>query len=141
MAHASGPATGDLRPADFVHAKPGVHYRIFTEAGTAWLNFDRPGDQAVNGKRQLLYCIGSGRRGRTYLFAVDDFFFESPINGYADRKVWDMAPAYENARESPMNLPAYASCLECHACGMQPPIKGTENEYPTPPFCPGRRGL
>jgi len=140
MAHASGPATEDLMPADFVHAKSGVHYRIFTEAGTAWLSFVRPADPAVNGNRQLLYFIGSGRRGRTYLFAVDGFFFESPINWYADRKVWDMAPAYGNAREIPLNLPAYASCLECHASGVQPPVKGTENEYPTPLFAQGGVG-
>lgn len=134
MAHASGPATEGLKPAAFVHKKSGVHYQIFTENSAAWLTFDRPGDPTVNGKRQLLYFIGSGHRGRSYLFAVDDFFFESPINWYAGRKVWDMAPAYENAREMPLNLPAYSSCLECHTSGMQPPLKGTANEYPLPPF-------
>ncbi|HXM67344.1 MAG TPA: multiheme c-type cytochrome [Candidatus Acidoferrum sp.] len=134
MAHASGPATEDLQPASFVHAKSGVHYRIYSEDGKVWLSFERPGDPSVNGKRELLYFIGSGHRGRTYLFSVDGFFFESPINWYAGRKVWDMAPAYSEAREIPMNLPAYTSCLECHTTGMQSPIKGTENEYPTPLF-------
>jgi predicted CXXCH cytochrome family protein len=134
MAHASGPAIENLKPADFVHPKSGVHYRIYTEGEKVWLSFQRPGDPAVNDKRQLLYFIGSGHRGRSYLFAVDDFFFESPVNWYADRKVWDMAPAYGNAREIPMNLPAYASCLQCHTSGMQPPLKGTENKYSSPLF-------
>jgi hypothetical protein len=134
MAHASGPATEGLRPADFVHGKSGVHYRIYSEGGKAWLSFDRPGDATVSGKRELLYSIGSGRRGRSYLFATDGFVFESPINWYADRQVWDMAPAYGDAREIPMNLPAYASCLNCHTSGMQPPNKGTENRYATPVF-------
>lgn len=134
MAHASGPATEGLTPADFVHANSGVHYRIFTENSEAWLTFDRRGDLAVNDKRQLLYFIGSGQRGRSYLFARDNFLFESPINWYADRKLWDMAPAYENTREIPLNLPAYSSCLECHTSGMKPPLKGTANEYPMPPF-------
>ncbi len=134
MAHASGPAIEDLKPAEFVHAKSGVHYKIYAEDKKVWLSFERPGDLSVNDKRQLLYFIGSGHRGRSYLFAVDDFFFESPVNWYADRKVWDMAPAYENAREIPMNLPAYASCLQCHTSGMQLPLKGTENKYSTPLF-------
>ena len=134
MAHASGPATENLTPADFVHEKSGVHYRICTEGDTAWLSFERPGDPGVNGKRQLLYFIGSGRRGRTYLFAVDGFVFESPVDWYADQHVWDMAPAYGGAREIPMNLPAYASCFECHTSGMQPPLRGTENRYPMPVF-------
>jgi len=134
MAHASGPASENLKPAEFLHSKSGVHYKIYAEDEKVWLSFERPGDPSVNDKRQLLYFIGSGHRGRSYLFAMDDFFFESPVNWYADRKVWDMAPAYENAREIPMNLPAYPSCLQCHTSGMQPPVNGTENKYSTPLF-------
>jgi len=134
MAHASGPATEDLKSANFVHRESGVHYGIYNQDGKAWLSFDRPGDSSVNGKRELLYFIGSGHRGRTYLFSVDGFVFESPINWYADRKVWDMAPAYGNVREIPMNLPAYVNCLQCHTSAMQLPVKGTENKYPTPLF-------
>ncbi len=139
MAHASGPAIENLKPAEFIHAKSGVHYKIYAEDEKVWLSFERPGDSSIgdpagNDKRQLLYFIGSGHRGRSYLFEVNDFFFESPVNWYADRKVWDMAPAYGDAREIPMNLPAYASCLQCHTSGMQPPLKGTENKYSTPLF-------
>ncbi|HXY51459.1 MAG TPA: cytochrome c3 family protein [Terriglobales bacterium] len=132
MAHASGPAADQFRPADFVHAKSGVHYRIYGEGGHAWLSFERPGDPLVHGRRELLYYIGSGRRGLTYLFEVDGFLFESPVNWYGDQRVWDMAPAYQTATRIPMNLPAYSSCLHCHVSGMQPPVKGTENRYASP---------
>jgi len=121
---------------------PAFHYRIYTEGEKVWLSFQRPGDPDINDKRQLLYFIGSGRRGRSYLFAVDDFFFESPVNWYADRKVWDMAPAYGYAREIPMNLPAYASCLECHTSGMQPArSEARRNKYSCRPFHPEWRWL
>jgi tetratricopeptide (TPR) repeat protein len=134
MAHASGPAVDGLKAADFTHAKSGVHYQIYAENGKAWLAFDRPGDSSVKSKRELLYFIGSGRRGRSYLFSEDGFVFESPVNWYADRQLWDMAPAYSDARQIPLNLPAYTSCLECHTSGMQLPVKGTENKYPAPLF-------
>ncbi|HEY4905466.1 MAG TPA: tetratricopeptide repeat protein [Candidatus Sulfotelmatobacter sp.] len=134
MAHASGDAIENLAPADFVHEKSKVHYRIYSEGNTAWLSFERPGDPAATGKRQLLYAIGSGRRGRSYLFAVDGFVFESPVNWYADGHRWDMAPAYGMAREIPLNLPAYPECLRCHTSGMQSPINGSQNEYPMPLF-------
>jgi tetratricopeptide (TPR) repeat protein len=134
MARASGPALDNLIPADFVHQKSGVHFRIFSDEGKVWLSFERPNDPAVRGRRELLYYIGSGRRGRSYLFAVDGFLFESPVNWYTDRHVWDMAPAYGDASEIPMNLPAFTSCLHCHFSGMQPPVWGTENRYPIPPF-------
>jgi len=169
MAHASGRAIDALTPAEFTHKESGVHYRIYGEAGRAWLSFDRPStdppstdrpgtdrpstdrpsidrpntdrtsvdlprDSGVQGKRELLYFIGSGRRGRTYLFETDGFLFESPINWYTNKQMWDMAPAYQSAREIPLNLPAYSSCLHCHVSGMQPPLRNTENRYPDPPF-------
>ncbi len=87
-----------------------------------------------SGKRELLYYIGSGRRGLSYLFETDGFLFESPVNWYANKQIWDMAPAYQTAREIPLNLPAYTSCLRCHVSGMQAPAPGTDNRYPEPPF-------
>jgi cytochrome c-type biogenesis protein CcmH/NrfG len=137
MAHASGPALDALTPAEFTHKASGIHYRIYEENGRAWLSFDRPGDPEVQGRRELLYYIGSGHRGRSYLFETDGFLFESPVNWYANKQVWDMAPAYQNAREMPLNLPAYTSCLNCHVSGMQAPAKDTDNRYPTPPFSHG----
>ena len=134
MAHASGPAADNLIAGDFSHPASGVNYRIYSDAGKVWLSFDRAGDPSVHGKRELLYFIGQGRRGRTYLFPEDGFVFESPVNWYADRHMWDMAPAYGNSREIPMTLPALTSCLDCHVSGIRPPIRGTENRYNMPLF-------
>jgi tetratricopeptide (TPR) repeat protein len=134
MARASGPATDNLIAGDFLHKKSGVDYRIYSQDGKVWLSFDRPGDPLVRGKRELLYYIGQGRRGRTYLFLVDGFVFESPVNWYTDKHMWDMAPAYGEVREAPMNLPALTSCLDCHVSGIRPPIQGTENRYKMPVF-------
>jgi Tfp pilus assembly protein PilF len=134
MARASGPAKDNLIPADFFHSKSGVHYRIYSQSDHVWLRFERPGDPAVSGQRELQYYIGSGRRGLSYLFSRDGFLFESPVNWYADAHRWDMAPAYQDIREIPLNLPAVPSCLRCHVSGMRAPITGTENLYPKPVF-------
>jgi len=107
---------------------------VYTEGDAAWLSFERPGDPAVRGTRQLLYFIGSGHRGRTYLFAVDGFVFESPINWYAQKAVWDMAPAFQSVRQIPMTLPALPGCLSCHTSNAQSPAPGTENKYTLPLF-------
>ena len=139
MARASGPATQDFLPGEFQHAASGMHYRVYEEDGDAWLSFERSGENEVHGKRKLQYFIGSGHRGRTFLFADDGFVFESPINFYAAKGaggqgVWDMAPAYQDAQEMPLNLPAAPSCLACHTSNAQAPIAGTENKYGTPLF-------
>jgi hypothetical protein len=104
MACASGPATQDLIPGDFQHAASGVHYRIYVENDAAYLGFDRPGDPTVRGTRRLQYFIGSGHRGRTYLFSTDGFFFEAPVNWYAQKKVWDTARADPTLIDAASNL-------------------------------------
>jgi tetratricopeptide (TPR) repeat protein len=135
MALASGPAADGLIAGDFRHASTGIHYRIYSQDGWVWLGFDRD-HPPLHGKRELLYYIGSGRRGRTYLFSEDGFLFESPVNWYAQKRLWDMTPAYQKASQMPM-LPALPACLNCHTSGMQEPLPGTENRYPMPPFAHG----
>jgi predicted CXXCH cytochrome family protein len=134
MARASGPAIDQLTPAEFTHAASGVHYRVYAENNAAMLAFDRPDDPAMRGTRSLQYFIGSGHRGRTYLFSLDGFFFESPINWYAQKKVWDTAPAFQQAQTMPMNLAAFPGCLNCHTSASRAPIAGTENKYDMPLF-------
>jgi predicted CXXCH cytochrome family protein len=107
---------------------------VYAENNAAMLSFDRPDDPTMHGTRRLQYFIGSGHRGRTYLFSLDGFFFESPINWYAQKKVWDTAPAFQDAKFMPMNLPAYPGCLNCHTSASRAPIAGTENRYDTPLF-------
>jgi hypothetical protein len=134
MAQSSGPADENPLLGEFTHKPSGVHFAIYRDAGRIWLSFDRPGDPLVDGKREFLYYIGEGRRGRTYLFSVGGFVFESPVNWYADRHMWDMAPAYGEAKEIPLNLPATTSCLHCHVSGVRAPLDGSENHYPSPIF-------
>ena len=43
MAHASGPAEANLISGDFTHQKSRVHYRIYSENGRVWLDFERRG--------------------------------------------------------------------------------------------------
>jgi predicted CXXCH cytochrome family protein len=134
MAQASGPALEALIPGEFQHRPSGVRYRIYEENGKAWLSFERDGADSLKGTRELLYFIGSGHRGRTYLFVEDGFAFESPVNWYAQAKTWDMTPAYRSATQIPLNLPTVASCLHCHTSRFHAPFPGTENKYPKPLF-------
>jgi predicted CXXCH cytochrome family protein len=132
MAKASGPAAGNLIPGDFTDAASNVHYRVFEQSGRVWLSFDREGTYAMHDRRELLYFIGSGRRGRTYVFAKEGFFFESPINWYGQKRLWEMTPAYQGSKHMPLNLPLAASCLDCHTSHPQTPFPGTDDKYAEP---------
>ncbi|HTX76235.1 MAG TPA: cytochrome c3 family protein [Terracidiphilus sp.] len=141
MANASGRAADGLIPADFFHAASGVHYRVYEEGGKVWLSFERSagraGSPALNGRRELIYYLGSGLRGRTYLFQREGYWFEAPINWYAKKKVWDMAPAYQNAREMPLTLPVDPGCVHCHASGAASSLPEARNRYAGEPFAEG----
>lgn len=135
MANASGPAAQGFLPADFVHGASGVHYRVFEDDGKVWLSYERDSaTRKLDGRKQLLYFIGSGERGRTYLFESEGYWFESPINWYAKKRVWDMAPAFQAARQAPLALPVDPGCLHCHTSGARPSLPEARNRYADAPF-------
>jgi Tfp pilus assembly protein PilF len=137
MANASGLAVNGIEPGVFTHAPSGVQYRISLEDGQAWLTYSRSGDPAFHGKQRLSYFLGSGNHGRTYLYSVEGYWFETPIAYYARKRGYDMRPAYLNDKEMPFNLPVSASCLRCHMSGTQMQDAGTRNHYTGLPFTQG----
>ena len=142
MARGSGLATENFLPGEFRDPVSGVHYRVYVENGGAWLSFDRDGEAPLHGKRKLDYFIGSGHRGKTFVFSEDGFSFESPINFYthqgsANGGIWDMAPKNQGAKEMPLTSPAASSCLSCHTSDAQAPEPGTDNKYASPLFAHG----
>jgi len=137
MARASGPAAEGFIPADFTHAVSGVHYRIFLDSGRVWFSYERPNappDRALQGRQLLLYYLGSGRRGRTWLFEREGYWYELPINWYAKKHIWDMTPNYLNAHDMPLTLPVDPGCLHCHASNVQQSLSDARNHFAGVPF-------
>ena len=132
MAHASGPALEGFTPGEFDDKISGVRFRIYERDGRAWMSYERGNE--LKGEREFVYFIGTGKKGRTYLFFDDGYLFEAPINWYSQENRWNMTPGYVQAREVPMNLPAFSSCLNCHTSGMQPRVTGTRNKFAGKPF-------
>ncbi len=143
MANASGPATEGLIPGDFTHQASGVHYRVYQEVDQAtkqtdvWLEYSRENagpNRELNGRVKLDYFIGSGRRGRTYLFNKDGYWFEAPINWYGKKQLWDMAPNYLTATQMPMTLAVDPGCLHCHTTNAAHSLDDARNHYAGVPF-------
>lgn len=133
-AHTNSEAHTDQAPLDQAPSnQASSNHAPSNQAHTVWMSYERASEK-FSGQRELLYFIGSGRKGRSYLFSDDGFLFETPINWYSQEGRWNMAPAYTEANESPMNLPAVVDCLNCHTSGMRAPVRGTENKYVGQPF-------
>ena len=140
MANASGLAADGFIPGDFVHAASGVHYRVAEESGQVRLTYEREStspDKTLSGRQDLRYFIGSGKRGRTYLFGQSGYWFESPINWYGKKQIWDMAPNFQSVREMPLTLPVDPGCLHCHASNVARSLPEARNLYAGEPFAHG----
>ena len=133
MARTSGPAFPPLE-GSFRHAPSGVSYRIYRDGQTARLAYERGGLAPLGGTQELKYYVGSNTRGRTFLFDIDGFLYQIPINYYAARNVWDMSPGYATLQAMELNHPVDSTCLFCHASRVQPTRKGTLNGFDGVPF-------
>ncbi|MFZ0631956.1 MAG: tetratricopeptide repeat protein [Acidobacteriaceae bacterium] len=137
MANASGPAAQGFIAADFIHAPSGVHYRMELDHGQVWLSYERPDApprRALSGRQLLLYYLGSGRRGRTWIYQRDGYWYEIPINWYAKKHMWDMTPHYLQAQSMPFTLPVDPGCLHCHASDVQASLPEARNKFAGSPF-------
>lgn len=134
MARTSGPALPNLIEGTFRHARSGVVYRVLRRAGQAILTYERPGDPGLHGSQTLEYSVGSNTEGRTFLFRIDGFLYQAPINYYAEKAVWDMSPGYAGLKHMELDHPVTPSCLYCHASRVQAPEPGTVNRYRGDPF-------
>lgn len=140
MARASGDAADGLLPGTFLHKTSGVDYRLFLRDGRAWLAYNRADaspERSLHGEQELSYYIGSGNRGRAYLFQREGFWFESPVNWYSKKQLWDMNPKSLDAKQMPFTLPIDASCLHCHTSGVQRSLPGSRDHWSGPPFLYG----
>jgi tetratricopeptide (TPR) repeat protein len=137
MAHASGPAAKGFIPGDFTHSASGVHYQVYLDRGQVWLSYERPQappGRELKGSQRLLYFLGSGRRGRTWLFEREGYWYEIPINWYAKKHLWDMTPNFLNAHEMPFTLPVDPGCLHCHASNVGESLPDARNHFAGWPF-------
>jgi tetratricopeptide (TPR) repeat protein len=141
MALGSGAAVDGLLQGSFLHSASGISYKVFLRDGKAWMSYDRDaapeasnGQTALHGERQFIYFLGSGHRGRTYLYQEKGLWFEAPINYYSKGRLWDMAPNYGATRTMPKALPIDSNCLHCHATAVQTALPQARNKYEGAPF-------
>lgn len=140
MARGSGLArdgAAGIVPGGFRHAASGVDYRVFLRESALYLSFGRDATSArpaLHGEQKLLYFVGSGQRGRTFLYQQGNQWFEAPINYYSKKALWDMAPNFGSATTMPTPLPVDANCLHCHATAVANALPEARNRFSAAPF-------
>src|SRR5439155_7298165 len=96
----------------------GFLYRV-DRRGPRVFHQENAGAGAMEAEAEIAFAIGSGRRGRSYLIARDDYLFQSPISWYPLKGIWDVSPGYDESN-SHFNRPVMAACLFCHSNQTEP---------------------
>ncbi len=79
-------------------------------------------------KQTATFVVGSGNHAYGYLMQVGDYVFQSPLSYYTNKKLWDVAPGYENESHPDFARPVTFECLACHS-GKPLPVADSINRY------------
>ncbi|HIA18945.1 MAG TPA: hypothetical protein EYN70_05915, partial [Planctomycetaceae bacterium] len=89
---------------------------------------DQDGELVFEQEMNLDFTVGSGSRGRSYLFQRGSLLFQSPLTWYVKKGIWDLAPGYRPADHLRFERRVDDDCLSCHA-GHVNSLAGLENQY------------
>jgi len=129
MAHSLSRAASQP-DGSFEHAASHTHFVIRTGAAGMLQELERDGEAE---QQQVAYVIGSGTHAFGYLVRIGDHLFQSPLSYYTGRRLWDVAPGYEESRHPDFSRPVTIECLLCHS-GKPQPIRDSLNRYQSPAF-------
>jgi len=129
MAHSLSDVTGQP-DGTFEHAFSKTRFSIHSNSSGMLQRFERDG---VSGEQRVAYVIGSGAHAFGYLVQIGDHLFQSPLSYYTNRRLWDVAPGYEESHHPDFSRPVTLECLLCHS-GKSQPVPDTLNCYRTPVF-------
>ncbi len=79
---------------------------------------DSNGREVFREMHSLIYAIGSGHSGRTYLVRRGNSLFEAPLSYYSTPAKWDLSPGYESS-DVGFSRKVDDECLTCHTGRVQ----------------------
>src|ERR1017187_4996461 len=129
MAHSLSEVTPQPE-GSFEHALSKTRFSIRSNPSGVLQRFQRDGE---SGEQRVAYVIGSGAHAFGYLVRIGDRLFQSPLSYYTNRRLWDVAPGYEESHHPDFSRPVTLECLLCHS-GKAQPVPDTLNRYQTPAF-------
>jgi hypothetical protein len=89
------------------------------------------GQPVYRHSEQMLYAIGSGTAGYTYLVQRGNRLYEAPLSYFSALGSWAVSPGYE-FKNQVFDRPAIFQCIVCHT-GRARPLAQTDGAYRDPP--------
>jgi len=109
-----------------------LHYQVVIDRGRMFQREFRivDGVEVEFNRREAIYTLGSGTKGRGYLASDGGYLTALPLSWYSARRAWDFSPGYRNANLR-FSRPIRVECMSCHN-SMVGVLPGSINGYVEP---------
>ena len=90
---------------------------------------DSAGEVLFRHTEKIVFVVGTGANGFSYLVQRGDYLFQAPLSFYSRTRSWDLSPAHEMGFDRPI----VTGCIVCHS-GQPQPVANRNGLYQQPPF-------
>jgi len=111
--------TGDWSGAGVVHHSPSnFTYTMIERDGRRFVRetrADSTGRTIHDVEKEIDFLIGSGDNDQGFGYEEAGGLYVLPVEWYRGKKIWDMAPGFESARQERWKRQLLPGCIGCHA--------------------------
>ena len=85
-------------------------------------------EELATTEHPILYTMGSGSHGKSYVYKNGEFFGQSPLSWYVESQKWGMSPGYDRANHPGFSRKLSSECFFCHV-GSIDQKEGNPNDF------------
>jgi len=121
----------EMTTGAFRHELSGNDYEVFLRDGQL---LHREVIRGPNNKElattenPILYTMGSGSHGKSYVYRKGKFFGQSPLSWYVESQKWAMSPGYDVPNHPGFSRKLSSECFFCHV-GSIDQKEGNPNDF------------
>ncbi len=115
----------------FRHALSGNDYEVFLRDKQLFHREIIRGannEELATTENPILYTMGSGSHGKSYVYRNGEFFGQSPLSWYVESQKWAMSPGYDMPNHPGFSRKLSSECFFCHV-GNIDQKEGNPNDF------------
>lgn len=115
--------------SEFVQDRTGIRYEVSHREGQLIhreVLRDVTGETLAVTEQPIVYTMGSGTHGKSYLYRVGEFWGQSPVTWFQETKHWGMSPGFDRPFHKSFHRTIGTDCAFCHVGSIDRP---TPNPY------------